>query len=187
MNERGEDINFMEVAKACIKLIDCRETMPAELPSKDVKSMLSGKEGNTKENMQTDGKVYEVNFNPSSLQFHSGTTEVKEKISKAKKEDGTVDKCSTTNQYQPLSLSVKLIFDGTIEKESQVQTEVEGFLAIVKNPYIRQASFHWGKQYYYGKITDVQAEYNMFSSEGIPLRAFVDIKMELFEKNQRKN
>ena len=176
----------MEVAKACIKLIDCRETMPAEIPSKDVKSMLSGKE-EKKESTSTNGKIYEVNFNPSSLRFSAGTADVKEKISKAKKDDGTADKCSTTNKYNPLSLSVKLIFDGTIDEKPQVQTEVEGFLAVVKNPYIRQASFHWGKQYYYGKITDVRAEYSMFTVDGVPLRAFVDIKMELFEKNQRKN
>ena len=181
MNEREEDIRVMEVEKACIKFIDCREMQPKGLSGKEVKSLLSGDAKKTENNKSDEGKVFEVQFNPSSLQFSSGMAEAKEKISKAKKEDGNADKCSITNQYNPLTLSVKLIFDGTIDKESQVQKEVERLLAVVKNPYIRQASFNWGKQYYFGKITDIQAEYNMFSSEGVPLRAFVDITMELFE------
>ena len=50
---------------------------------------------------------------------------------------------------------------------------------MIKNPYIRQVTFCWGKMYYKGIIKRISTEYTMFNALGIPVRATVDMTMEI--------
>lgn len=62
-------------------------------------------------------------------------------------------------------------------KEYTVQTEVEGFIAAVCNTETRRMQFQWGKFFFDGIVTDVQARYTMFNPSGRPVRGVVDLRL----------
>ena len=84
-----------------------------------------------------------------------------------------------SRQEQALCVSIELIFDRTIYRKDSVLEEVEGFLAVVQNPYVRTVAFHWGNQYYKGQLKSLKANYVMFNKDGLPIRATVNFSIEL--------
>jgi hypothetical protein len=62
------------------------------------------------------------------------------------------------------------------EPES-VQTEVEGFIAALRNSKTRRLTFYWADFSFGGVLNNVVAEYIMFSSDGLPARAKVSLRM----------
>lgn len=58
-----------------------------------------------------------------------------------------------------------------------VQTEVEGFLAAIRNEYTRRVAFCWGKMLYSGYVNRVSARYTLFNPSGKPVRATVDMSI----------
>lgn len=173
--------SIVRTESAYIELKDCREGQPASLPTSQTRSVLSGLSAKQSAAAAA-AKIFKVQFNPAALSFSAGArTEPEEKKSLTRGEDGQVAECNVTDEYKPLILSFQLVFDRSNSlTDSSVQPEVEGFLAIIKNPYIRQVAFHWGSMYYSGKITGMKVNYTMFGLTGIPMRATVDMTMEVY-------
>ena len=74
----------------------------------------------------------------------------------------TVEVANAEKAQKKLSVSMKLVFDRSIYIDSSVQPEIESFLSMIKNPYIRQVTFCWGKMYYKGIIKRTGANRNGF-------------------------
>lgn len=58
-----------------------------------------------------------------------------------------------------------------------VQTPVEGLVSLVTQYATRQAVFVMGKIVFFGEIENVNAQYTMFSPEGNPIAAVVDLSI----------
>lgn len=56
-----------------------------------------------------------------------------------------------------------------------VRPQVEGFIGALRNPHTRKLTFYWGNMCYKGVLNELSAEYTMFSIEGRPVRAVVNI------------
>lgn len=61
-----------------------------------------------------------------------------------------------------------------------VQTPVEGLVSLINQYATRQAIFVFGDVVFYGEITNVNAQYTMFSPDGNPIAAVVD--MSIFQQ-----
>lgn len=73
------------------------------------------------------------------------------------------------------------------KKKTSIQTEVEGFIAALRNHNTRLITFHWGEFNYSGILRSVGANYTMFSPGGEPLRATVDFSMTCADDEQWPN
>lgn len=163
---------------AYIELIDARSYLSHPVTTARTKSILSGLSAER----QRPFDVFKVQFNPGTLKLSGGSG----KTSKGKKgltsdDEGNTQDCEIPDSPGRLTLSVTLVFDRSIYVDSSVQPEVEGFLAVIKNPFTRKIAFHWGSLYFMGQLNSVSADYVMFNLLGIPMRAKVDISMEVFE------
>lgn len=74
-----------------------------------------------------------------------------------------------------VTLAMDLIFDSSLNPEMGIRKEVEGFLSAARNPLKRKVVFVWNKIRFEGDLSEVSAEYTMFSREGKPLRAKISI------------
>ena len=183
----GENSGAGVLETAYLILKDCREGHINTVQTSNTKSILSGlaskrmnviKSGMNSSKPQT--KTIKVQFNPASLDFHSGEEVTqKEKAGIDKKENGDVEVANAEKAQKKLSVSMKLVFDRSIYIDSSVQPEIESFLSMIKNPYIRQVTFCWGKMYYKGIVKRISTEYTMFNALGIPVRATVDMTIEI--------
>ena len=142
-------------------------------------------------------KRYIVRFNPStiSINAYGGGRIAKTSF------DGNEAKTVYEGLEATIAFNVQLIFDaesnedcfmnevadikGNIKKgvnvvrkkRYSVQNQVEGFIAALRSPYTRRVTFSWGNLSYRGVLTDVDAEYTMFSIHGRPVRAVVHLGM----------
>lgn len=162
---------------AYIEVYDCRNLDSAPLSKTTTKSVLSGNQtASTKSQVTT----LKVQFNPSSLRFSSGETSAgKEKADVSRNENGQMRTAAAENTSAVVHVAVKLVFDRTIYEDCSVQPEVERFIAIVRNPYVRQVAFYWGTMCYKGVVKSVDAEYVLFNREGDPMRATVDFTIDV--------
>lgn len=72
---------------------------------------------------------------------------------------------------------------GAVAKRTySVRPQVEGFIGALINPFTRKISFYWGKMKYQGVLNSVNAEYTMFSTDGNPIRANVNIGILLVDE-----
>lgn len=162
---------------AYIEVQDCRNFDNAPLSNAATQSALSGTGTARAGNQVT---TLRVQFNPSSLRFSSGETNAgREKADISRDENGQTRTAPAENTSAVVHVAVKLIFDRTIYMDCSVQPEVERFLAIVKNPYVRQVAFYWGTMCYRGVVKSVDAEYVLFNEEGTPMRATVDFTIDV--------
>ena len=183
----GEENGAGVLETAYLILKDCRKGKAETISTSRTKSILSGLSSermnamkSTPKSPLSGTKTIKVQFNPASLNFQSGMESAKrEKAGIDKKENGDEEVADGEKREKRLSVSMKLIFDRTIYIDSSVQPEVESFLGMIKNPYIRQVTFCWGKLYYAGVVKRVSTEYNMFNALGIPMRATVDLTIEI--------
>lgn len=163
---------------AYLVIMDSRGNQSSQGGAAGAKARLSGQSQG--EAGGGDSKTLKVQFNPSELSFSSGyASEKKEKASLERREDGKVPHAPAETEPGKITVQIKLVFDRSIYQDSSVQPEVEGFLNLVKNPYVRQVAFYWGSQYYRGGLKSVEAEYTMFNSQGVPMRANVGLSIEL--------
>lgn len=173
--------NSAVIEMAYLEVFNDMEETPQILSVSKIKNALSGAGGTGREN--TDNTILKVPFNPSKLSFSTGygsgdhSTDTKAAITK--KENGQVAVADNSRQEQALCVSIELIFDRTIYRKDSVLEEVEGFLAVVQNPYVRTVAFHWGNQYYKGQLKSLKANYVMFNKDGLPIRATVNFSIEL--------
>lgn len=169
-----EDNTLLDTAY--IEVVDNREVEESQtVTTASAKSALSGI-SSARTAKLSESKKLKVQFNPASLDISAGGSSVKTRKGITKKKEKLI---TEINKPPKMDLSVKLIFDRTVYFDSSVMPEVEGFLAILKNPYTRQIRFYWGDLYYAGRLTSVNADYTMFNAFGIPVRADVTLRMEI--------
>lgn len=164
---------------AYIEVYDCRDFDTSSPTGEAAKNALAGKKTDkAKKNVTT----MKVQFNPSTLSFSFGGTMTdsknkKEKADISRNENGTTRTAPSENEDSMVKVKMKLIFDRTLYMDCSVQPEVDSFIALVQNPFVRQVSFYWGTMCYSGIVDSVDAEYVLFNSQGIPMRATVDFRL----------
>jgi hypothetical protein len=62
-------------------------------------------------------------------------------------------------------------------KEETVRDEVEGFIAVMRNPFTQRITFYWSEFAFSGVISALTATYTMFSASGLPVRAKVFMRI----------
>jgi len=173
-----EEEGALETAYICFK--DCREFVTGKPDVTNTKKALAGSTA-SKNKSSGQNRTIKVQFNPTSLSFSFSGKEVakKKKTDISNKGTGESEQADAEEISDILSVSFKLVFDRSIYTEPSVQPEVESFLALVKNPYVRQHTFYWGQLCYKGIIKHVSAEYVLFNQEGIPMRATVNVTLDI--------
>lgn len=164
---------------AYIEVYDCREFDTSSPTGEAAKNALAGKKP------QKAGKnvtTMKVQFNPSSLSFSSGmATEAKNKKEKADiscSDNGATRTAPSENENSEVKVKMQLIFDRTVYRDCSVQPEVDSFIALVQNAFVRQVAFYWGTMCYSGIVDSVDAEYVLFNDQGVPMRATVDFGLK---------
>jgi hypothetical protein len=150
-------------------------------------------------------KLFQVQFNPSTLTFTGYGGGMVSKMDYTSKTEGkaiTLEPASTR-----IVMNVSLIFDKVDPQDAfmadkllpsatsvvtgaakavktiagkadhSVQTEVEGFIAALRSTRTTRLTFHWGKMNYTGVLNRVSAQYTMFNVLGVPIRAVVNLSM----------
>lgn len=135
-------------------------------------------------------KKYTLQFNPSELSIGAGEPLEKRTDNRMYK-SGTGRKRKLA-EYPAEQFNIKvnlpIVFDSTedsvadsrgrVNKAYGVRSEVEGFIAMVRNPNIGYFTFSWGALCYTGELVSVSGQYTMFSESGMPLRAQVNLTMK---------
>lgn len=109
------------------------------------------------------GTLFEVPFNPVELTFEAGAG----KSGEPEDEEQEISVC----------LSMSLVFDKSLEMES-VQEETERFLDAASDPLKRRVIFQWNEISFDGLLKQLSAVYEMFSEDGRPVRARVDLTID---------
>lgn len=162
---------------AYIAVYDCRKFDNAPLSGDVTRKRLQGNQSAPAADTVT---IMKVQFNPSSLRFSSGESESgKERSDVTHDERGQTRKAPAENSSERVHMEVKLIFDRSIYVNTSVHQDVESFIDIVRNPYVRQVTFYWGTMCYRGVVKRVNAEYVLFDRDGIPMRATVDFGIDV--------
>ena len=153
-------------------------------------------------------KRFQVKFNPSQVSFMGiGGSQIEKKD--YVKSKGKVD-ISYQEMKPRIEMRLSLIFDDYERTEAfmlekftdttaiarggvnavvtaatgktySVRPQVEGFMGALRNSYTRKVNFYWGKMMYSGELTDISAEYTMFSTDGNPIRANVNVGILLVD------
>ena len=147
-------------------------------------------------------KYFKVQFNPSELQLNgiAGYESVQNAVAQNKNKRTYTD----SPKKPTITLSVNLYFDqmnhadafmmdkfrsgASVEtvtnaiallsgKEYSVQPQVEALIGALRNNYTRDITFYWGKFSFSGHLSDIRANYTMFSTSGRPVRAQVLLRM----------
>lgn len=158
-------------------------------------------------------KRFEVKFNPNQISFQGigGGRIAKTNFAAG----GDVD-MKYQKMNPRIQMNIQLIFDdyerteafmlekfsdptamvrtgvtGTISavtgKKRSVQHQVEGLIGALRNDSTRKIAFYWGMMKYQGVMTHVSAEYTMFSTDGVPIRANVNLGMLLTDDTMTDN
>jgi len=157
-------------------------------------------------------KRFIVKFNPASINIQAmgGGNYPKQQFGGDKGQGIDISALNTTIQFD-----VKLIFDdynyneafmnptlnlsaqNYVDKVSKlavekikknhvgVQEQVEALTGAIRNEYTRYIAFNWGELCYQGVANKVTAEYSMFSTEGRPMRATVNLGIQLQDYTTR--
>lgn len=147
-----------------------------------VRDRLSGKSRRDQEGNETGDPIIKVQFNPSTLSFSTydrkKEQDEKKKTSLLQNGQEQVTTAFADDPDPSINLSFKLIFDRSTDENADVQPDVEKFIAMVRDPYVRQAVFCWGDLSYKGVLRNVEAEYVLFNPLGVPTRATVSMTLE---------
>lgn len=76
----------------------------------------------------------------------------------------------------PVSVA-KNALTAAVGHEYSVRSQVEGFLAALRNEEHRVAVFQWGKLRYTGVLNSISGRYTMFNTAGNPIRAEIQVGM----------
>lgn len=92
--------------------------------------------------------------------------------------------------WEKFRLSAKDLIDTGFEiariskgKIHTVKNEVEGLVGMMCNPVTRRVLFSWGDMAYQGEVTSIDANYTMFSPDGHPIMATVDMTIQQIADN----
>ena len=91
---------------------------------------------------------------------------------------------NVTNVGKGVAEAVKSGYGG---ERVSVQKQVEGFMSALRNRYTRLMTFNWGELTYSGVLRSIGANYTMFSPDGEPVRATVDLSMMCADDKQWPN
>lgn len=176
----ADTLNLLE--NAYIQVKDSRESLEnTKVETGGVKSLLKGVVDNLSTTNTAGSDKIKIQFNPSSLKFSYSNSNADD-ASSVSKADGTVEDADSGDDNTTLTLSMDIIFDRSNQikdADKSVKPDVDQFLAMVKNPYVREVTFFWGKQYYRGVVKKVDATYNFFNRDGLPMRARIAFSMEM--------
>lgn len=128
-------------------------------------------------NFGRDWKNFEVQFNPQTLSLQTASEN-----EESKKDLGAKTKKLKHFPHDAcITLSMKLIFDETnlVNVQNAVQKSVEGLMYAVGTLSLCGVVFTWGDLSYEGFLNDVSAKYTMYDMTGRPMRAEVDLRMDL--------
>jgi len=174
-----------EIEKAYIQVFHNENPVTDNKPNLNVvKDKLAGND-KSDNNKRQDIDVIAVPFNPSTLSFSmrdrawsEKEAERKKKMSLLQSGQKEVATAFAENPDSSISVSFRLIFDKTTEKNADVQSDVQQFLALVQDPYVRQVAFCWGDLSYKGLLRNVETEYVLFNALGNPTRATINLTLE---------
>ena len=170
----GTDSGRLE--NAYIAVIESEDLGAGALPHGITKGILQGKAA---EPRKDNDHIIKIQFNPSTLSFSSrDISRRKKKADISKKEEGEVEMALSDCPDAAINVSFKLVYDRTIYEDSNVQPDVERFIALATNPFVRQVIFCWGKMVYKGIVKNVNAEYVLFNALGKPTRAYVNLTIQ---------
>ena len=154
-------------------------------------------------------KRFQVKFNPSQISF-SGVGG--EQIEKRNYTENTDNVKTEYQEMKPrIQMNLQLVFDdyertqafmsekatdtsawvrtgvdgivtAVTKKTYSVRPQVEGFVGAIRGNYTRKVNFYWGTMKYSGEIISVGAEYTMFSTDGNPIRANVNLGILLVDE-----
>ena len=154
-------------------------------------------------------KRFQVKFNPSQISF-SGVGG--EQIEKRNYTENTDNVKTEYQEMKPrIQMNLQLVFDdyertqafmsekatdtsawvrtgvdgivtAVTKKTYSVRPQVEGFVGAIRGNYTRKVNFYWGTMKYSGEIISVGAEYTMFSTDGNPIRAIVNLGILLVDE-----
>lgn len=176
----ADTLNLLE--NAYIQVKDTREDLEnTKVETGGIKSLLQGVVDNLSTVNSAGSDKIKIQFNPASLKFSYSNTNADD-TSSVSKSDGTVEDADSGDDNTTLTLSMDIIFDRSNQikdADKSVKPDVDQFLAMVKNPYVREVTFFWGKQYYRGVVKKVDATYNFFNKNGLPMRANIAFSMEM--------
>ncbi len=156
-------------------------------------------------------KIFKVQFNPNKLSVYATSLDVNS--SDTQREEDGEQRARPDSPIKPtVELTVNLIFDhvnnydafmwdklrigvgGAVAKAADalkngpkvytVQTEVEGLVAALRNPYTRSITFSWADFSFTGQLKNVRASYTMFSVSGRPIRAQVLLRIRQKQDTQ---
>ena len=156
-------------------------------------------------------KIFKVQFNPNKLSIYATSLDINSRDTQ-REEDGEQRNCPDSPVKPTVELTVTLIFDhvnnydafmwdkmrmgigGAVAKAADalkngnkvysVQTEVEGLVAALRNPYTRSITFSWADFSFTGQLKNVRATYTMFSVSGRPIRAQVLLRIRQKQDTQ---
>ena len=161
--------------------------------------------GGTSELPTTKGatkKYFKVQFNPSELTLNG----MLERSAKQNAQAGEEGKRTATDAVQrpTITMTVRLYFDDVCQSDAfmgekftsglsmqtvvnvasmlsgkvySVQPQVEALIAALRNNFTRTITFYWGKFSFSGQLSNVGAQYTMFSISGRPIRAVVSLRI----------
>lgn len=89
----------------------------------------------------------------------------------------------STSQADFLSTAKNAIKSSISEEEYTVQPYVEALLSALRNEQTRCVEFVWGDMIYEGVLNKVETDYTMFNTSGKPIRAKVDLGLNLMADN----
>lgn len=90
------------------------------------------------------------------------------------------EKATDTSAW--LDTGIRGIVNTITQKRYSVRSQVEGFIGALRNPHTRKISFCWGRMKYEGVLNQVNVEYTMFSTDGNPIRANVNLGILLVDE-----
>jgi hypothetical protein len=174
----SDDMGELETAYISVK--DYSGTGEGSLSTATTKSVLSKASGGGSVGTVSEDKVIKVQFNPDSLTFsYGGAVKKNEKTSIGSGTEKAPPQAKPEDTAESINISMKLIYDRSIYVDSSVQPEVEQLLAILKKHYVRKITFYWGTMCYSGILKSIDAEYVLFNSTGVPMRAVVNLTMQV--------
>ena len=154
-------------------------------------------------------KRFQVKFNPSQISFSGVSGETIEKKNYTENKDSV--KIEYQEMKPRIQMNLQLVFDdyertqafmlekltdttawvrtgidgivtAATKKTYSVRPQVEGFVGAIRGSHTRKINFYWGTMKYSGEIISVGAEYTMFSTDGNPIRANVNLGILLVDE-----
>lgn len=129
-------------------------------------------------------KEINVQFNPSSLTITASALISEQKTKQLNSDSAIIN----IGGIQSRQLNISLVFDtyendnvltpifGRSGGEESVKTVIDNFENFMNSS--AEILFVWGQIMFSGYINNISVKYEMFTSQGVPIRATVDVNME---------